>query len=177
MIYHANFGRPLLEEGARFVGAVERVTPFNDHAAKGLGAWTDYAGPKLGFVEQVYCVRPMADAEGRTLVMLKNKAGDRGASMSWKTKSLPYFTLWKNTNAEEEGYVTGLEPGTGFPYNRRLERKAGRVPKLKPGGSVGMAIDVSILPTREEVAGVESKIASIQGTKPPQVDDKPDKPE
>jgi hypothetical protein len=33
IIYHANFGPPLLEEGSTFAAAVERATPFNQHAA------------------------------------------------------------------------------------------------------------------------------------------------
>ena len=28
----------------------------------------------------------------------------------------------------EDGYVTGIEPATGFPFNRMVERKYGRVP-------------------------------------------------
>jgi hypothetical protein len=177
LIYHANYGRPLLEEGAQFVGAVDRVTPFNMRAAEGIPTWPVYAAPKLGFVEQVYCLRPRADPEGRALVMLKNKAGSRGVTMSWSVASLPYFTLWKNTNAEDEGYVTGLEPGTGFPYNRRLERKAGRVPKLKPGGSVAMTIDVGILATPESVGEIDARIALLQGGGAPVIDATPAPPE
>ena len=61
--------------------------------------------------------------------------------MTLSTEQLPFFTLWKNTAAENDGYVTGLEPGTNFPYNRRIERKAGRVPKLAAGESRHFAID------------------------------------
>ena len=34
--------------------------------------------------------------------------------------------------ANETGYVTGIEPGTGFPNTRSIEREQGRVPKLEP---------------------------------------------
>ncbi len=108
IIYHANYGRPLLEEGASFLAPASRVTPFNDHAAKSVADYASYAGPKLGFIEQVYCIHPLADSDGRTVIALRNKAGDRAVSMSFAVKELPYVTLWKNTNAEGEGYVTGL---------------------------------------------------------------------
>lgn len=52
MLYHTNFGPPLLEEGARFLAPVEVVTPFNDHAAKEVKQYDQYPGPKPGFVEQ-----------------------------------------------------------------------------------------------------------------------------
>src|SRR5207237_8301680 len=32
LIYHANFGAPLLEKGATVVTAVDRIAPMNDHA-------------------------------------------------------------------------------------------------------------------------------------------------
>ena len=76
--------------------------------------------------------------------MLRNAAGDRAVSMGFALAELPYFTLWKNLTALEEGYVTGLEPGTGFPYTRRIEREAGRVPKLKPGETRRFSIDVGL---------------------------------
>ena len=36
MIYHSNYGPPLLEEGSTAVVAAERVVPFNANAAKGI---------------------------------------------------------------------------------------------------------------------------------------------
>lgn len=175
VIYHANFGRPLLEEGSRVELPVERVTPFNARAAEGQKAWTEYAAPVAGYVEQVYQVRPLAGADGRTIVMLRDKAGVKGCSMTYAVKDLPYFTLWKNTAAVADGYVTGLEPGTSFPSNRRNERKHGRVPKLAPGATWSASIDVRLLGTAGEVSAVSKRIAAIQGDRKPVVDAEPEK--
>ena len=177
IIYHANYGPPLLEQGARFLAPVRRVTPFNAHAAKSVNSFGDYAGPVRGFIEQVYCVHPLADAQHRTTILLQNAAASRAVTMSFSIEQLPYVTLWKNTNAKEEGYVTGLEPGTGFPYNRRLERLAGRVPKLKPGESREFTIDFAILPDKEAVNSAAAQIARLQAQQPPQVDTEPVKVE
>jgi hypothetical protein len=174
IIYHANFGPPLLEEGSTFVAAVERVTPFNQHAAKDLASYGNYQGPRLGFIEQVYCLRPKSDRAGRALIMLRNKARDKAVSMNFATGELPFVTLWKNTNALKEGYVTGLEPGTGFPNNRRIERKFGRVPKLPPGGTFKASIDVTIHTTSTEVAEVSNRIEALQGGIDPTVDQSPE---
>lgn len=177
LLYHSNYGRPLLEEGATFLAAAERVTPFNVHAAKSIADYAIYAGPKLGFVEQVYCIRPLADKDGRTLIALQNKARDRAVSMSFAVKELPFVTLWKNTNAEGEGYVTGLEPGTNFPNNRRIERKLGRVPKLAPGASHSVTIDFAIHSGVEETKRLADQIAAIQGTAKPTLDPAPESKE
>lgn len=175
IIYHANYGPPLLEAGSRFVGAVRQVTPFNDHAAKAVKTYEEYAGPTLGFIEQVYCLLPYPDADGRTTIMLRNAAGTRGVAMSYPVEQLPYLTLWKNTSALAEGYVTGFEPGTGFPSNRRFERAAGRVPKLPPGASRDFTIDFALLDGNTAVDSTAGKIKALQGGRPVQVDAAPEK--
>jgi hypothetical protein len=72
-------------------------------------------------------------------------------------------TLWKNLVAAAEGYVTGIEPGTGFPYTRRLEREAGRVPKLAPNETRKFTIEVAIHHDREAVEMAERRIRALQG--------------
>ena len=173
IIYHANYGPPLLGPGARFLAPLRRVTPFNAHAAKSVNTFGDYAGPVKGFIEQVYCLHPLADAQHRTTIMLQNAAADRAITMNFSVEQLPYVTLWKNTNAKEEGYVTGLEPGTGFPYNRRLERLAGRVPKLKAGETREFNIDFTILAHKADVADVAEKIKRLANGNKTQLDTEP----
>jgi hypothetical protein len=165
MLYHANFGKPLLEEGAKFLAPAERVTPFNARAAKDLKTFNTYLAPTPGYIEQVYLFRPLADKGGKTTILLHNKAGDRGASMSYALKELPYLTLWKNTGAEADGYVTGLEPGTNYPNRREVERKFGRVPVLAPGGRHTMTLDVGLHAGKAEVQGIVEKIGVIQSQK------------
>ena len=174
LLYHTNFGRPLLEAGATLVAPIARITPFNEHAAKSIASHATYEAPTPGFVEQVYCIRPLADAAGRTEILLQNKARDRGVSMSWSLKELPYFTQWKNTPPELEGYVTGLEPGTNFPANRRVERKYGRVPKLKGGESRSATIDFAILANADETKAAADRVAKLQGDAKPVIDAEPE---
>jgi hypothetical protein len=175
LLYHTNFGRPLLEEGSRFLAPIERVTPYNDRAAKAVATWDSYAGPTPAFIEQVYLLRPLADRNGRTVMLLQNKQADRAASMSYSLKELPYLTLWKNTAAVNDGYVTGLEPGTNYPNHRAIERKAGRVPKLAGDGSHAMTIDYGIHVGKDEVQKVADRIKTIQGDSKPIVDEQPKK--
>ncbi len=170
LLYHINYGPPLLEAGARFVGALQRVTPINARAAKAVGHYAEYAGPTKGFIEEVYCLRPATDANGRTLTLLHNAAQDQGVAMAFAVDQLPCLTLWKNTTALEEGYVTGLEPGTGFPYHRRIERQMGRVPKLQPGQSRQFTLDFAVLAGPAPVKAAAEEIARIQAGRPTQVD-------
>jgi hypothetical protein len=173
LIYHINFGVPLLEAGAEFVGSIKRVTPINAHAAKSVQNYAIYQGPTPDFVEQVYCMEPLAGSDGRSTVMLRNVAGTRAAAVTFDVNQLPCFTLWKNTNALEEGYVTGLEPGTSFPNNRSVERRAGRLPLLQPGQSRRFVLDFELCCAPDAVEALTRRIASIQGQTKPVVDAQP----
>jgi hypothetical protein len=175
LLYHVNYGPPLLGAGARFSAAIQRVTPFNAHAAKDVATYAEYAGPVRGFVEQVYNLRPFGDGDGRSVLMLTNASRDRAVSMGFAVAELPYVTLWKNLTALEEGYVTGLEPGTGFPYPRRLEREAGRVPKLKPGETRRFAIDVGVHTSAAAITAVGEQIRRIQSGRSTQIDRVPER--
>ena len=173
LIYHTNFGAPLLEKGATVVAAVDRIAPMNDHAARAIEQYATYDAPTTGFIEQVYLVWPLADAEGRTGVLLRNAARDRGASIHWSTRDLPYLTIWKNTAAEADGYVTGLEPGIGFPFNRKVERQAGRVPRLAPGETRRFALEFGLHSGRADVFDAARQVESIRLGREPRVETKP----
>jgi len=175
ILYHANYGAPLLEEGAEFLAPVKKVVPFNAHAAKSVASYARFASPRAGFTEEVYCLYPLADEQNRTLIALRNKAGDRGASIAFNVAELPHLTLWKNTAAEADGYVTGLEPGTNFPNNRRIERKLGRVPKLAPGATRKAMLDFALLPDAAAVKGTADRIARLQAKQKPVVETQPEK--
>jgi Domain of unknown function (DUF4432) len=176
VIYHCNYGPPLLGQGSRVLAAAKQISPFNEHAGEGLKEWQTYSGPTKGFIEQVYCLEPLADRDGRGIVMLENAATDRAVTMRWKTDSLPFLTVWKNTAATEDGYVTGLEPGTGYAYNRRIERQAGRVPKLAPHATREFRIEVGIHVGKDKVTEQAAAVAKLQGQTPLTMSSTPPRP-
>ena len=175
IIYHANYGRPILEKDAKFVAPVKKVSPLDDYAAKDIGSYQTYLGPTKDYGEQVYCLEMNAESSGMTTVMLRDSKGKTGVAMNYNTKALPYFALWKNTDTETDGYVTGLEPATGYPYNRSVERKAGRVPKLKPGGEVSFHVEISVLENEKAVTETKKRIEQIQNGKNTEVSKSPPK--
>src|SRR5439155_3739923 len=116
--------------GSPVVVPLGEVSPISRRAAKGIDTLETYAGPVAGYAEQVYCYDPAADASGRTLAMLYNRAATQGIVVRFNRSELPCFTVWKNTGAVEDGYVTGLEPATNFPNFKTFERQQGRVQHL-----------------------------------------------
>jgi hypothetical protein len=174
MLYHVNYGRPVLESGATFLAPAERITPFDDHAAKDIASYDQYDAPVAGAREQVYCIVPKVDEQGRTVAMIRNRMGDRAASIRFSAKELPFLTLWKNTSALADGYVTGIEPGTNFPHNRRIERKHGRVPVLAPGAAHTMNLEFGFHLGSQEVEAIAAEVNRIQGSTRPVLDDHPE---
>ncbi|MHC4559160.1 MAG: DUF4432 family protein [Planctomycetota bacterium] len=162
-----------MEKGAKFFGPVHQVTPINEHSAKDVSTYYLYRAPMAGFAEQVYCLRLWADKNDRTMVMLRNAAGDKAVSMAYSVRELPFFTLWKNPVAREDGYVTGLEPGTGFPRNRAVERQFGRVPKLAPHQSRSFTIDFALHAGKDKVNSAADEISRIWAGRKTQIDTTP----
>lgn len=173
IIYHSNYGTPILEEGAQFVAPVREISPFNDYAKDGLKTWQTYLGPTKGFDEMVFNVYPYADANGKTQVMLTNKTGDKGTGIAFNTKELPVLSLWKNTDTLKQGYVTGLEPGTSFAYPVTIEREQKRVRQLEPGQSTEFTLTYSLLSGKDAVAKYAQQIQAIQGNQETKVVEQP----
>ncbi len=175
ILYHYNFGKPLLGAGAMLHVPVERVTPYNANAANDVATWNSFAAPKSGYVEQVYLMRPLADDQGAVNVLLHNPKANRGVLLKYEKKELPYLTLWKNTGADEDGYVIGIEPGVSFPNRRQVERQAGRVPKLAGGASYTMRMDFTLLDRKLWIDQTISHINDIQKTRAATIDSVPQK--
>tara|TARA_B100000809_G_scaffold239599_1_gene261262 strand:- start:1258 stop:2427 length:1170 start_codon:yes stop_codon:yes gene_type:complete len=173
MLYHTNFGQPLLDAGAQLVAPVQTIVPRNDHAATGISTWNSYPAPEAGYEEQVYFLQLVADTDGATRMMLKNAHGTRGVSLQYNISTLPCFTVWKNTTASEDGCVTGLEPGTNYPNPRSFEGEQGRVAQLDAGGTVEFQFGMAFQQSAEEVIGVEQVIERLQGNHQPEVFESP----
>lgn len=166
MLYHANYGRPFLSEGSSLVAPIAEVAPRDAHSAKGVNTLSEYGGPVAGLPEEAFFFRLIGDDQGQTQVLLRNAGGDLGVSMSFSTRQLPCFTLWKNTQAEADGYVTGLEPGTNFPNFKTFEREQGRVITLEPGQTCEAGFELSVHDSVEGVTQVEEQIRRLQTSVP-----------
>lgn len=167
MLYHINVGPPFLEAGSRIVAPIRELSPLTARAAEGINTYETYGGPQAGFAEQVYCYDTLADAQGRTLALLYNAAADRGMVLRFNRNELPSFTVWRNTGAVEDGYVTGLEPGTNFPNPKSFERQQGRVPTLSPGKRWEGKWTLEMHDSAAGVAAVLAEIVTLQAQAKP----------
>jgi hypothetical protein len=162
VLYHCNLGPPFLEAGSRVLAPVRELAPLTARAAEGINTYETYAGPTVGFAEQVYAYDLVADARGQTLAVLANAPADRAVALRINHHELPCFTVWKNTGALEEGYVTGLEPATCYPNLKTFERQQGRVRVLPPGGRWECRWSLEVAEGTGAVAGLITEVARLQ---------------
>ena len=167
-LYHINFGPPLLGAGARFVAPIKRVAPRDARAAEvDMAKWNLYVGSQpAGYTEQVYFAELWADQQGSTQALLQSPDAKSGALVAFNAQQLPYFTLWKNEASLKTGYVTGLEPATSYPFHRAVERRAGRLPTLAPGGTHEAKVAIKALLTEAEVNAAVQRINELQREAP-----------
>ncbi len=127
IMYHCNFGYPLLSENAELNISSVEVTPRNEHSAKDLDTWNKMLVPTSDFVEQCY----YHSFDKEPVISLKNSDIKTEMQMTFDRNSLDCFTEWKMMGEHE--YVLGLEPGNCYPDGRDVMRKNGILKFLKPG--------------------------------------------
>jgi hypothetical protein len=162
MLYHVNLGPPFLEAGSRVLAPVREVAPLTPRAAEGIDTLESYGAPTAGFAEQVYVYDLVPDARGQTLALLVSARADKAVCLRFPTAALPCFTVWKNTMAQEEGYVTGLEPATNYPNFKSFERKQGRVRTLAPGATWTARWSIEAVDTPAAVVALQAEVATLQ---------------
>ncbi|MSS70670.1 MAG: DUF4432 family protein [Candidatus Latescibacteria bacterium] len=170
LLYHCNYGPPLLEEGSALVTPFKTVCPRDSRAQEGIGVYDRFSGPEPGYVEQCYFFELAGRRRSEeTCVLLKNRDGSIGSSLHFSLKQMPCFTLWKNTAATEDGYVIGLEPATNYPNAKRFERKRGRVVVLGGGETRRIDLTVAVHDKRQEVEAMERLVRRVQKDVRPKV--------
>lgn len=174
LLYHINFGAPMLDPGSRLVAPIVRATPHNDVAVGNLPDRDLYGPETPGAPEACFFYDMAAAADGQTQVLLHNAAGNQGASVKFNKKQLPCFTQWKNRQAVIDGYVTGLEPGTNFPNVKPFEKSKGRVITLAPGTSRTFQVTIEAHPDARSVAAAKAVVEKLQQGTTPEILAQPD---
>lgn len=167
LLYHVNFGVPLLEPGGKVVLPIVQGAPRDPVAVGNASEWDTYGPESPGTPEAVFFFELAAERSGRTRALLQNKAADRGVSLMFNKWQLPYFALWKNRQAASDGYVTGLEPAINFPNRKSFEKEKGRVAVLQSGESRTFELRIEPHLDAAAVARARDDVASLQsGTTP-----------
>ena len=136
VLYHINFGYPLLSEDAKVLVNSARVEPRSEHAAKDLDTWNKVIPPQKNFEEQ--CYFHFFDEKRATAAIANEKLGIK-AGVAFDIGTLKQLTQWKMMGVRD--YVMGLEPGTNDPDGRASARAKGTLRFLEPGESIELGFE------------------------------------
>ncbi len=158
VLYHFNFGFPLLTERSRIYGPSQGVEPIDDWSARSLDVWDRFGPPEAGVGERVYFHQMQPDVDGKVTVVLVSD-GDRpefGVALRYDSGTLPQFVEWKMTGTNH--FVLGLEPANCKIFGRAAERERGSLQMLSVGERREFRLELSVLD------GVEAVAEAIRGS-------------
>ena len=139
ILYHFNFGWPLLSEETEIEFPSARAVPREESTPpEGFDRWEP---PQAGYAERVYYHEGLeAGPDGMATALICNPrfpaAGREGpltVRLSWKAEALPELVEWKMPGAGV--HVLGVEPANCRVGGRSAERERGALVELEPGES------------------------------------------
>lgn len=135
LLYHFNFGFPLLDETTTIQLPTQKVTARDEGVPiKGFDRWQT---PETSYQERVYYHQVDEKAEWVTAVIRNSQfplpGGPQPVSvhLSWSPQQLPRLVQWKMAGAGE--HVLGIEPANCHVEGRAAERQRGTLVVLEPG--------------------------------------------
>jgi len=119
LLYHYNFGYPMLSEKAKLVLPHKRkTTPRTDFAAEELEQALEFDSPVDSEEERVF-FHELSNPWAR----LENSELEMAATLRWSGDSLPILVQWRSMASGD--YALGLEPSNSYIKGRAEERKNG----------------------------------------------------
>jgi len=154
MLYHCNFGWPMVSPASRLVLRESTVTPRDADAAAGLGNERQFELPSAGYREQVFYHDAVADKDGYVSASIVNPSfnGGKGlaATVRYRQRELPRLIEWKMVG--EDVYCVGIEPANCLVEGRDKDRARGILEYLDPGETRSYHLEISV----QETAGVHA---------------------
>jgi hypothetical protein len=145
LLYHCNFGYPMVSASSRLHTSGGAVEPRDAEAAKGVAEHDRFMEPTAGYVEQCF-YHDLAAKDGRSFAALFNENLGIGAYVRYRVETLPRFLQWKMMGEQE--YVVGLEPSTNRLDGRVEMARRQQIRPLAPGEQRTFEVEIGVLDGR-----------------------------
>jgi hypothetical protein len=153
LLYHFNFGWPLVNEGTDILWKGSWQSPAPEPKIFREGNQFRQCPPPLerhsGSGEEVAFIDPVADANGNCICGLHNKSLPLAMTLQFKKSQLPWLTNWQHWGKGE--YVTGLEPGTNPPVGQIKARQQNQLIEIEPGGKRTFDLEFTALANENSI--------------------------
>jgi hypothetical protein len=157
ILYHINFGFPLLDAASRAVIHANESTPFDEPSKGGLAEMLSSSPPRAAYREQNFTHRMAVDDAGWATAALIHPTldGGLGVVVRFDGLALPYLNQWKMLGEGE--YVMALEPCNAPCVNRGVLRERGLLPFLAAGETRELRVEIGVLESAAEIAAFEAR--------------------
>ena len=158
ILYHFNFGFPLLTPQSMIYSPSQSITPIDDLSAISLDEWNIFDSPRMSQQERVYFHQMKTNRERVTVILVcDHEDPDYGIALSYDPKTLPRFNQWKMTGTNH--FVLGLEPANCNTRGREYERERGTLEFIEPGEKREFKIELQILESKKQVVAAIHRAA------------------
>ncbi len=142
ILYHMNFGYPLLTKDAELLIDPLDSSPRDADAVPGIRDFKTFIEPRKDYREQVFFHTMKGNQQGEAAITLRNKEAGISVTVSFNVHQLPYVTQWKMMGYGE--YVLGIEPSNVLCKSRKTLREENALPLLQPGEITSNVLELSV---------------------------------
>lgn len=142
LLYHCNFGYPLLQADSRFASTEAEISPLTDISHE-PNTMTD---PVDGQEEELYLYRTKGS---RAIGVIYNRRIGLGAYVSFDTLNLPNFLQWKLMRSHD--YVLAIEPCNTLGISRSEAMEKGEIAYIEPYSSIDTELEIGVLDGEREI--------------------------
>jgi hypothetical protein len=155
LLYHCNFGWPLVDEGADILWKGNWKPREGDQTKifKKENNFRKCSAPleaHNGSGEEAAFIDIAADGNGNAVCGLYNKMIGLAVLLRFSKNQLPWLINWQHWGRGE--YVTGLEPATNPPIGQSKARETNELIILKPGEKRVYDLKIEVVNNEKEIS-------------------------
>jgi len=163
LLYHTNFGWPLLDESSELVAPTLKIEPMNASMEKDVPEHARFHAPTAGYQGVLFYHELAADQYGNTKFALINRSFNNdqglGVYVKFSKNLLPNLVEWKMMG--QGHYVLECGPANCHVGGRNVERSRGTLQFLQPFESRVYTLEIGILDGEKEIHGCVEDIRSL----------------
>ncbi len=145
LLYHCNFGYPMVSADSRIVTSGGKVEPRHPTPVEAVADHDRLGDPTAGYVEQVF-YHSLKAQDGRAFAVVFNEQLGIGAYVRYRADTLPQFVQWKMLG--EQDYALGFEPATHRLEGRAELLRQGQVSPLAVGERRTFEVEIGVVDGR-----------------------------
>ena len=159
LLYHINFGYPLVSDGTYISKPKSEIIPLTKRAANHIGVWDRISAPIDDEPEQCFFHKNRADKDGNAYVGVINKQLMLGAYVKYSMENLPWLLQWKSMKSHD--YALGIEPTNTVAPPRTNAREKGELKKIEGYGKLEFKVSISVIDGEKEIQSFEESIGQM----------------